>query len=367
MVNRAIGGFSSERLKNMVENDVLSLYPDLILLHDYGNEPDYEQIIRSIRSRTTAEVAIQNDHVAVGQNDAWHDRHSSVWLPALCDTYRLALIDVRTAWKVYLAQHQLAPSALLTDHVHLNAHGNYLMAGIIKRYLDTLPVTAWPTASESSAGVSILKPGRDFTVRNHTLRLPVTGNRIDVRWKSSAAHPSAVTVAIDGQAPSASVECFYHTRPARDPAGFFLTHIGQLLTLRLAGQPQPENWTLTLTAVDSLRQEVRFRLHGSRTGPDGSGSSDSLFTSGSGRIVIEPQHWFRRKNPGDFGQFAWLKPGDTLKWQVLPMCHDTLRPVASRTQTLVQGIVNGEHVLTLAGRALTDLREIRVYRPPLSE
>ena len=367
MVNQAIGGFSSERLKQMVENDVMAFYPDLILLHDYGNQPDYEQIIRSIRSRTTAEVAIQTDHVAVGQNDAWHDQHSSVWLPALCDTYGLALIDVRTAWKAYLAKHRLAASALLTDAVHLNGHGNYLMAEIVKRYFNTLPVTAMTTELEPSAGVSILKPGRDFTLRNHTLRLRVTGNRIDVRWKDSAAHPSAVTVTIDGQEPSASVGCFYHTRPAREPEGSFPTHIGQLLTLRLAGQLQPEDWTLILTDVDSLRQEVRFRLHGSRTGPDGSGSSDSLFTSGSGRVVIEPQYWFRRNNPGDFGQFNWLKPGDTLQWNVLSMCHDTIIPAAGHMQTLVQGIVNGEHVLTLAGQALTDLREIRVYRPPLPE
>src|SRR5918998_492952 len=33
-INKAIGGFSSERLKLMVENDVVSFYPDLILFHD---------------------------------------------------------------------------------------------------------------------------------------------------------------------------------------------------------------------------------------------------------------------------------------------------------------------------------------------
>lgn len=35
-INKAIGGFSSERLKLTVENDVVSFYPDLILFHDYG-------------------------------------------------------------------------------------------------------------------------------------------------------------------------------------------------------------------------------------------------------------------------------------------------------------------------------------------
>jgi hypothetical protein len=34
MINKAIVGFSSERLKLMAENDVSLFYPDLILLHD---------------------------------------------------------------------------------------------------------------------------------------------------------------------------------------------------------------------------------------------------------------------------------------------------------------------------------------------
>lgn len=63
-INKAIGGFSSERLKLMVENDVVTFYPDLILFHDYGNEADYEKIIQTIRRKTTAEIAIQTDHMA---------------------------------------------------------------------------------------------------------------------------------------------------------------------------------------------------------------------------------------------------------------------------------------------------------------
>src|SRR5215217_6267660 len=63
-INKAIGGFSSERLKLMVENDVVSFYPDLILFHDYGNETDYEMIIQTIRRKTTAEIAVQTDHMA---------------------------------------------------------------------------------------------------------------------------------------------------------------------------------------------------------------------------------------------------------------------------------------------------------------
>src|SRR5215210_5383495 len=80
-INKAIGGFSSERLKLMVENDVVSFYPDLILFHDYGNEADYEKIIQTIRRKTTAEIALQTDHMAA-QGQEWHDKHSQEWLPS---------------------------------------------------------------------------------------------------------------------------------------------------------------------------------------------------------------------------------------------------------------------------------------------
>jgi hypothetical protein len=89
MANKAIGGFSSERLKLTVDNDVISFYPDLVLFHDYGNEEDYETIIQTIRKRTTAEIAVQTDHMAV-QAQTFHDKHSEEWLPALCRKYGLA-------------------------------------------------------------------------------------------------------------------------------------------------------------------------------------------------------------------------------------------------------------------------------------
>jgi hypothetical protein len=61
--NRAIGGFASQLLKRPAEHDVFPFYPDLVIFHVYGAHTDYEEIIRGIRSRTTAEVLMQRDHV----------------------------------------------------------------------------------------------------------------------------------------------------------------------------------------------------------------------------------------------------------------------------------------------------------------
>jgi hypothetical protein len=360
VLNRAIGGFSAERLKLVVANDLIPLAPDLVLFHDYGNEADYETIIRTIRERTTAEVAVQTDHVAVGQNEAWHDRHNAEWLPALCQKYNLALLDVRTAWKTYLQANNLPASALLTDGVHLNAHGNYLMAGIIKRYLAALP-RATPAAPHPVPVV--YRAGTQYKPGGRKLRLPVEGNRVDLAWASVGPGGESVSVTIDGKKPSARPESYFYTRPARRPEGFFLTHMGLLLAMQLGGAPQEEDWTLTVTAVDTLRGELRFTLRGSRTGEDGAGSSDSLFTSRSGRIRIAPEGWFRRKSPGDFGQFRWLAPGDTLGWQVKCMGKDAVVPRSTGPVTVVLGVPNGPHMLELQGQPLP--AEVRVYKPPV--
>lgn len=363
MENRAIGGFSSERLKLMVTNDVVPFYPDLVLFHDYGNEADYEQIIRVIRSQTTAEIAVQTDHIGVGQNDEWHDRHGNEWLPKLCETYGLALLDVRTAWKTYLQQHQLSAKALLTDNVHLNGHGNYLMAQIINRYLDALP----KHLQDTNSPIQVLNKRNGLTMTANKVSGSFSGNRVDIRWQDKVRTSEPVEVLLDGKRPSTLLTTYYYTRPSLKPNTFFLSHIGQLLAMQLNGTPQAEDWTLTVTAVDSVDQQLRFKLEGSKTGADGEGSSESNFVSRSGRIQISPTDWFRRKNAGDFRQFAWLKPGDQLRWQVRTTSVDQINPSTGDTATLTQGLPNGSHTLELTGKGVQAIQKIRVYKPRLSQ
>lgn len=359
-INKAIGGFSTERLKLMVANDVVAFYPDLILFHDYGNEADYEFIIETIRKITTAEIAIQTDHMAM-QNQEWHDMHNGVWLPALCRKYELALIDVRTTWKAYLKENKLLIKDLLTDGVHLNAQGNHLMAAIINNYLKDLPA-----ATFSDNPVRTFKAGKDFTVKNARLSIPVTGNRIDIVWKQNHIdHSKPIQVRIDNSKPSSCACCFYYTRPAWDTTGFMLKYIGQLLAMQLTDKVVEENWALTIIATDSIRQQIQFSLRGSVTGDDGTGNSDVAFTSRSGKISIQPEYWFLRKTANDFAQFNWLQPGAVLTWQVKSLCYDMVKPQSSSTTTIAQGLPNGKHLLELSGEALHHVKEIRVYQPPI--
>ena len=61
--NRALGGFASQMLVKTAETDLYPFYPDLLIFHVYGAHDKYEDIIRRVRERTTAEILQQNDHV----------------------------------------------------------------------------------------------------------------------------------------------------------------------------------------------------------------------------------------------------------------------------------------------------------------
>lgn len=113
-----------------------------------------------------------------------------------------------------------------------------------------------------------------------------------------------------------------------------------------------ESWKLTVTATDIIRQQLQFTVHGSLTGGDGEGRSDSVFTSRSGTFRIQPEWWFRRKSPTDFAQFRWLKSGDILHWEVKPLCYDRIVPVPGTTMTIAQGFEKGLHHLQLSGKSL---------------
>lgn len=119
---------------------------------------------------------------------------------------------------------------------------------------------------------------------------------------------------------------------------------------------------MTITATDSVRQQMQFSLRGSITGEDGAGSSEKAFTSNSGKIIIDSTQWFRAK---EFARFPWVKPGDVLKWKVTCMCKDEVVSAASAVTTIVQGIDSRQHRLKLSGKGLKDLQGIRVYEPAL--
>jgi len=368
--NRAIGGFASQLLIRPAEHDVYPFYPDLVIFHVYGSHTDYEQIIKNIRSRTTAEVLMQRDHVTKwpaekpdekGDKGLWWDHMmNNVFLPKIAKTYGCGLADVRSGWLAYLKANNLEPKDLLKDGVHLNDHGNFVMAELVKQNLvhrPELPADAWKDLAKT------VQVGTDVQWKDGRLTLDFEGNRVDLIAAADAlADAAPIQVVIDGKKPSEFDGGYRITRPQPGP--------WSPLALIRVDHDKPlviEDWTMKITAVekDAAGKDVwQYTVRGSVTGDDGAGSSATLFTSPSGRVKIAPTGWYRAG--------AKLPVGYEIKWKVLPTHADTFAaPKAAdasheRAVTIAQGLPNEKHTLILTAAAGTTpgVKFIRIYRPP---
>jgi hypothetical protein len=368
--NKALGGFASQILCRIAEHDLYPYYPDLLIFYVYGDHTKYEQIVRETRTRTTAEILMQNDHCTKDEDLAeemdpsklnpskWNAWMNHVFLPGTAKKYGCGLVDQRAAWKRYLADNNLKASQLLKDGVHLNAHGNFLMAELVKRHLVHKP--ALPVDKDL---VKTLEVGKDVKWTGDKLVVEFEGNRVDaIAAKGPGGKPPQVR--IDGKKPSEFPELYVIGRPGVSQAGFWpaLLRIGHEKPLQL------EEWTLTVTETDPAATNVKFEVAGSKTGPDGGGVSTQKFVSNSGRVVIEPGDWWV-KNAYQIVRKE-LKAGFKATWQVKPMFVDVYEPPkvddASKETltTLAQGLPNGKHTLELTGGPVP-IQAIRICRPAM--
>lgn len=368
--NLALGGFSSPRLVRTMHYDALPFYPDLLVFHVYGSHVQYEEIIREIRSRTAAEVIIQTDHANAWPGERadsldaqadWADQMNYWHLPRIADAYGCALQPQRAEWAQYLTAHGLEPSDLLTDSVHLNEHGKWLMAELLQRFLRALPEDA---SDASDTLVNTYEVGRDVDWSGGVLTLPFDGNRVTA---VAGATPGGVAeVRVDGRAPGENPELYTFTRPTGTP------HIGwpAIQKFTWTSPPVLEEWTLTAHGFDDAHEEFSFTLEGSVTGPDGAGTADEKFVSDSGRVVIEPEDWVFA-----FDRRVSEKPtpdGWQVTWRVAPLFADEYStPIVDdpsvQTETiLAQGLANGAHTLEIvASGEPPDIEALRVSRPPM--
>lgn len=365
--NRAIGGFASQLLIRPAEHDLYPFYPDLLIFHVYGANNTYEEIIKSVRSRTAAEVLMQLDHIAAkgfqeipdekADKGLWWDwMMNHKFLPDIAKKYGCGLNDIRTPWIEYLKSNHYQPKQLLKDGVHLNDQGNYLMAALTERYLvyrPELPQEEWKDLSETYA------VGKDAQWKDGKLTLDFEGNRVDLIAPASPPAGVKLQVRIDGKKPSEFPGAYRITRPQPGPwSPLTVTRIDHEKPLVL------EDWTLKITSADPEKKLWAYEVSGSVTGPDGAGSSAAVFTSNSGRVKISPADFF--------GQ-GKVQPGYTIKWKVLPMFVDLYEPTKiadakENATTIAQGIPNEKHTLELSGNgdASNDspITAVRVYCPP---
>lgn len=369
--NRAIGGCPSQCLIVPAEHDLYPFYPDLLIFHVYGSHIDYEKIIRKVRETTTAEVLLLTD-LYTGVS-AWSDRMSYVLIPNIAAKYGCGLVDIRRPWMQYLREQSYLTARLLSDGVHMNAHGNFLMAELVKRYLIYKP-TQKPDPDEL---VKTYIVGKDVSFKQGKLTLPFVGNRVDIIASATNPADATGTISIDGRKPSEFPELYSITRPngeyaadwIESPDGKDWPHeVGSIMGVRSLTKLQVEDWTATITNFRSSTN-FDFTVTGSFTGEDGSGSyADNPFISRSGRVVIDQTAWLLAplKNVS-------ITNGFKIEWSVVPNFVDTYvpsqnpDPTIEQTITLAQGLTNRRHTLELIssnGHPLP-LAGIRVYHPPI--
>jgi hypothetical protein len=375
--NRALGGFASQLLVKTAETDLYPFQPDLLIFHVYGAHNTYEDIIRRTRERTCAEILTQTDHVTKPadlteetdpakvpiQSGKWDAFMNHNWLPSLARKYGTELCDQRNIWKVYIASYGLEPKALLKDNVHLNAHGEFLMAESVKAYLrrdpkfDPAPAEEW---------VKTLVVGKDVQWKDGKLRIEFEGNRVDAICKAGSASPAAIT--IDDRKPSELPELYAFTRAVTKPEGKWPIKWPVVAPITSEKPLILEDWTLDVRREGADEKLLSFKLKGSKTGADGEGRSDQKFVSKSGRVVIEPGDW----NAVYALSLGGVKPvpeSFSAKWSVVPQFVDEFvlpgikDPTVETVVTLAQGLPNRKHTLEISGNPDTPVAALRIYRP----
>lgn len=377
--NRALGGFASQMLVKTAETDLYPFQPDLLIFHVYGAHDKYEDILRRVRERTTAEILMQNDHVTKPEHlteetdpaklppagKHWDQFMNHNWLPALARKYDAELCDQRALWKDYLAANRLEPRSLLRDGVHLNEHGEWLMAECVKAYLRYDPKLG---PSPADAWVKTYEVGKDVHWRDGRLRLEFEGSRVDVVRRAGAA--SAAIVRLDGRKPSEVAELYAFTRAVTRPEGKWLVKWPVIAPITSKAPLLLEDWTLAVTKDATSDTRFTFTVAGSKTGPDGAGRSHERFVSESGRVVIETNDW---NVPYALG-LAGIKPIPEkfeVRWNVEPRFVDEIAPTAiddpatESVVTLAHGLLNTRHTLEILSNDGPSVAAIRVYRPPL--
>ena len=349
-LNAAIGGYDSTRLIRTADHDLYPWYPDLLFFHVYGPMDKYEEIVKRVRQRTSAEIVIWTSHFGRDEGkkmtegvDMVHDERAEA-IRGVAKKYNCMLVDLRVKWHDYLAENHVAAESLLSDAIHLNPKGCDLYAKCIGEELLRLPELGEnPTASGTIVTVPVTDPA---VIRgaDGSLTLRFTGNRVLAVSDGAGGEHVKAAVLLDGQPMDGMQDLWAVSRPSLGPAGIWMPAINHIAS-QVA--PLAEEWMLTCLP-DSTRdgKKIHFDLRGSATGYDGDGWSTTPFVSSSRRVMIEPDDW----------RVAWtlgykkteLPDAFRVTWRSYPLFTRVYasQPAGARTR-LVQGCRNAEHTLTI--------------------
>jgi hypothetical protein len=343
------------------------------------------------RTYTTAEVCLQTDHIQSKaeideinkyggissypsdwnnilkkNNGNWVNWMGFITIPAIATKYKCELIQLRTEWLKYIQNNDIEPVSLTIDGTHLNEQGNYLFAEITNQHLIYKYYDPDPDGLVKTYDV-----GKDIRFTDGKLKLEFTGNKIEFIAANSKGNNETAKILIDGKKPSEWKECYSYNRPNKNVGNDWPWTSGTFFRMLHNSPLVVENWILTFNHVvkkDSQIVDADYKVVGSVTGFDGTGSIGADFTSNTGRVIILKGDWWINKG---FHQKD-ITDGSTVTWSVNPLFTDTYTTPQAITDTtkemitnIVQGLPNTKHTLEIITKEMKGIpiKAIRIYRP----
>ncbi len=361
MVNKSIRDFSSQKLWKTLDFDITPFYPDLVIFNASGSHSAYEKILKTIRSRTSAEMLVWNTPYT--KENSWSDTISYHIIPGLCEKYKLEFVNVRALCEEYPESTNPDPSLLLKkEGAQLNEKANYLLSGIMLKHFKFNPsFREDPYTLTDTLNLQ-------FREGVNRMDLEFRGTAVEVIINDSIPVNQKFRVLVDGLPPAKFQGSYFNTRPNEDLEKDWPWETGAVYHLENHAKLENEDWTVEITHCDDSLKWFSFVLHSSVSGFEGTGTSRMTFVSNSGKVVIEPDDWFIREAMEHSGLI--VKPGFRISWKSYTRANDFIYPDMSGQKVwMIQGLHNKNHLLQIIsfGDYPLPIKKLIIHRPFLTE
>ncbi|MDY0167648.1 MAG: SGNH/GDSL hydrolase family protein [Thermoguttaceae bacterium] len=353
--------------------------PDVVLIYNFGNPDDLEQLIVELRRGTTADIIVGTLHWVQPQKGVWPDPDAPTThqdfaaMREMSKKYGVEFVENRRELTEYMLKNNLVVDDLLGDSVHqtrfaadctvqnIARHFHAAARGNDKPEQRERRVGAASDAVKLDGAWSPAAGGATRQTNNGRVSLQFTGNRIDLIGRRRPDGGKA-RVLIDG-IPAGELPVFHagYVQPAKEnalqPPMAPRDRSPHRVDLGPAKDLVPQEWTITMTS-----DEGNYELTGSVTGADGRGNAFQPFTSVSGQILIDPAFWRAAKTN---------RTGDRFTFEVYRSTVgevDFAGPESEHFRIrLAQALSNATHTLELiaAGDGPIEIVAFDVFEPPL--
>lgn len=350
---------------------ILAENPDLILTYTNGDPEKLDDLLASVRARSTADILVPSLHFFQKSELTEKERDQGLldWakVRAVCQKHGVEFVENRNELYDYLQRIGQPPSIMVGDAVHQNEHGYVRIWDNITRHIADPGQFSYDPQDRERTLTPDGKGGRDgefLRIEGNVARIRFRGTRLDL--SANGALKAAITLdGVSADRAPAWIMSFIqpgekNTLILKGPGpGDIAPH-----EVELRDNIVPQTWTITL-----LDDAGAFELSGAVTGPDGQGKAGEDFLSRSGQIHIDAALWRHVKKDLKTGKVTYPNArGDRFTFDVRRAFAGQIQLEASPTQPqalcIVRQLKNTWHEVILTGEGLRNILAVRVAEPP---